>query len=112
VPLYLLAAWTLFTWGTRIRNAAGDHESLTAYIVPLVLVAIAVAAVVRAKRWGPLLVIASTLAWLIRVPMIWSGDWSIAFKVVHTTLAVIAWALAAWTVRAGASRGRRPVPVP
>jgi len=111
MPLYLLAAWTLFTWGTRIRNAVGDHESITAYMVPVVLIAIALAAVVRATRWGPLLVIAATLAWLLRVPMIWTGDWSIAFKVVHTTLAVITWALAAWTVRSRASRGRRPTPV-
>jgi hypothetical protein len=109
MPLYLLAAWTLFTWGTRIRNAAGDHESVTAYIVPSLLLLVAVAAVVRARRWGPLLVVASTVAWLVRVPAIWSGDWSIAFKVVHTTLAAISWALAAWTVRSGASRGRRPV---
>lgn len=108
MAVYLLAAWTLFTWGTRIRNAAGDHEALTAYIVPALLIAVAVMAIVRARRWGPLLVVASTVAWLWRVPIIWSGDWSIAFKVVHTGLAVITWLLAAWTVRSGASRGRRP----
>jgi hypothetical protein len=48
------------------------------------------------------------VAWLVRVPIIWFGDWSIGFNVVHTGLAVIAWALAAWTVRSGVSRGRRP----
>ena len=107
MALYVLAAWTLFTWGTRVRNAASDHEALTAYIVPVALLVIAVLAIVRARRWGPLLVVASTLAWLVRVPVILAGDYSIGFKIVHTMLAVISWALAAWTIRSGASRGRR-----
>jgi hypothetical protein len=112
MAIYVLAGWTLFTWGTRIRNAAGDHESLTAYIVPVALVAIALVAIARTRRWGPLLIIASSLAWLVRVPAILFGDYSIAFKVVHTTLALISWALAAWAVRSGSgSRARRPATV-
>lgn len=107
MAVYALAAWTVFTWGTRVRNAAGDHEPITAYIVPVVLVAIALAAVIRARRWGPLLVVASTVAWLVRVPIILVGDYSFAFKVVHTMLAVITWLLAAWTVRSGTT-ARRP----
>lgn len=107
MAVYALAAWTLFTWGTRIRNAAGDHEPITAYVVPAVLIAIALAAVVRARRWGPLLVVVSTVAWLVRVPFILAGDYSMGFKVVHTMLAVITWLLAAWAVRSGTT-GRRP----
>ena len=106
MAVYALAAFTLFTWGTRIRNAAGDHEPITAYVVPIALVVIALAAIVRAGRWGPLLVIAASLAWLVRVPFILVGDYSAGFKVVHTMLAVVTWLLAAWTVRSG-SRGAR-----
>lgn len=107
MAVYALAAWTLFTWGTRIRNASSDDEALTAYLLPLALIAIAVMTLVRARRWGPLLVITTTVAWLVRVPMILVSDHPIGFKVVHTMLAVISWALAAWSVRSG-SRGRRP----
>jgi hypothetical protein len=109
MAVYVLAGWTLFTWGTRIRNAAHDHEALTAFIVPLALVVLAGLTIVRARRWGPLLVIAASLAWLVRVPMIWADDHGIAFNVVHTMLAVVTWALAVWTVRSQA-RARRPVP--
>lgn len=106
MAVYALAAWTLFTWGTRIRNAVGDHEPITAYIVPAVLIVIALAAIARARRWGPLLVVAATVAWLVRVPFILAGDYSVGFKVVHTMLAVVTWLLAAWTVRSGTT-GRR-----
>ena len=109
MAVYALAAWTLFTWGTRVRNAAGDHEPITAYIVPVLLVALAVAAILRARRWGPLLAVVSTVAWLVRVPIILFGDYSSGFKVVHTMLAVITWLLAAWTVRSGTT-ARRPAP--
>jgi hypothetical protein len=107
MAVYVLALWTLFTWGTRIRNAAQDHEALTTYIVPLALIVLAGLAIVRARRWGPLLVIAVSLVWLVRVPLIWASDYGIGFKVVHTMLAVVTWVLAAWTVRSQ-GRARRP----
>jgi hypothetical protein len=44
---------------------------------------------------------------LVRVPFILANDHGVGFKVVHTALAVITWALAAWSLRAEA---RRPVP--
>ena len=102
VPIYLLAAWTLFTWGTRIRNAAQDDEGALAYVVPAALVVVAIAAIVRPARWGRLLALAASLAWLVRVPIILTADHEVGFKVVHTALAVITWALAAWTLRAEA----------
>jgi hypothetical protein len=40
------------------------------------------------------------------VPVILVGDYSAGFKVVHTALALITWALAWWTLRHPA---RRPV---
>lgn len=106
VPTYLLAAWTLFTWGTRIRNAAQDGEAALAFVVPIVLTVLAIMAVVRPRRWGRLLALAASLAWLVRTPFILLGGEGVAFKVVHTALAVITWALAAWTLRAEA---RHPV---
>jgi hypothetical protein len=99
IAAYALAAWTLFTWGTRIRNAAQDDEQALAFVIPVALVAIAVAAVARPRRWGRLLALAASLAWLVRVPIILAGDHGVGFKVVHTMLAVITWALAAWTLR-------------
>ncbi|HEX4904374.1 MAG TPA: hypothetical protein VFU93_02900 [Acidimicrobiales bacterium] len=96
---YALAAWTLFTWGTRIRNAAQDDEGALAFVVPVVLTVLAIMAIVRPRRWGRLLALAASLAWLVRVPIIVLGDEGVAFKVVHTALAVVTWALAAWTLR-------------
>lgn len=102
VPTYALAAWTLFTWGTRIRNAAQDDEGALAYVVPVALVVLALAAVVRPSRWARLLSLAASLAWLVRVPIILAADHEVGFKVVHTGLAVVTWALAVWTLRSEA----------
>ena len=107
MPTYLLAGWTLFTWGTRIRNAAQDDESALAFVVPVLLVVVAVAAIARPRRWTRLLGLASSLAWLVRVPVILTADHGVGFKIVHTALAVITWALAAWALRAAA---RHPAP--
>jgi hypothetical protein len=113
IPTYSLAAWTLFVWLTRMRNAAGADEALTAYILPVVLVVLACMALAAPRRWGPLLAIVASAVWLVRVPMILVADHDLPFKVVHTMLAVITWALAAWTVRSsGAARRGRPVRVP
>ena len=106
VATYALAAWTLFTWGTRIRNAAQDDEGALAFVLPAVLIVLAVLAVVRPRRWARLLALVASVAWLVRVPMILLSDHDASFKVVHTALAVITWLLAAWTLRA---EGRHPV---
>lgn len=108
VPTYLLAAWTLFTWGTRIRNAAQDDESALAFVLPVALVALTVLALVRPRRWTRLLALTVSAVWLVRVPMILAADHDAGFKVVHTGLAVVTWLLAVWALRAEA---RRPVPV-
>ena len=102
VSTYALAAWTLFTWGTRIRNAVQDEETAVAFVLPAVLVVLAVLAVVRPRRWARLLALATSLAWLVRVPMILLSDHDASFKIVHTALAVVTWLLAAWTLRAEA----------
>jgi hypothetical protein len=107
VPTYALAAWTLFVWLTRVRNASADDESITAFILPGLLVVLAGLALAKPRRWGRLLAIGASAVWLVRVPMILLADHDVPFKVVHTGLAVITWALAAWTLRAEA---RQAVP--
>jgi hypothetical protein len=102
IATYSLAAWTLFVWLTRVRNAVGDSEAITAFILPVLLVVLACLAVAKPRRWGRLLAIAASAVWLVRVPMILVADHDVPFKVVHTGLAVITWGLAAWTLRAEA----------
>jgi hypothetical protein len=104
---YALAAWTLFTWGTRIRNAAQDDESATAFVIPVLLVVLAVVAIAKPRRWTRLLALVVSAVWLVRVPMILAADHDVAFKVVHTGLAVVTWLLAAWALR---QEARRPAP--
>jgi hypothetical protein len=99
---YLLAAWTLFTWGTRIRNAVQDDESAAAFVLPAALVVLAVLAIARPRRWTRLLGLTVSAVWLVRVPMIIAGDHDAAFEAVHTALAVITWLLAAWALRSEA----------
>jgi hypothetical protein len=107
VPTYLLAAWTLFTWGTRIRNAAQDDESVLAFVLPVALVALTLLTIVKPRRWTRLLALTVSVVWLVRVPMILLADHGVGFKVVHTGLAVVTWALAGWALR---NEARRPAP--
>jgi hypothetical protein len=103
---YVLAGWTLFTWGTRIRNAVQDDEPLTAFVLPVLLTVLALLAIVKPRRWVRLLGLVVSAVWLVRVPMIVLADHDAAFTVVHTGLAVVTWALAAWALRSGASADR------
>jgi len=96
-------AWTAFTWGTRIRNAVQDDESAGAFVLPAVLLVLAVMAAVRPRRWTRLLALVVSAVWLVRVPMIVAGDHDVAFEVVHTALAVVTWLLAFWALRAEAT---------
>jgi len=107
VAIYTLAAWTLFVWGTRVRNALGDDERALVFVVPVVLGIIAIMAIVRPRRWGRLLALATSLAWLVRAPAILVGDYDAPFKVVHLGLAAVTWALAAWALT---TETRRPAP--
>lgn len=107
VATYVLAAWTLFIWGTRIRNAAQDDESALAFVLPAVLIVLAVLAVVKPRRWTRLFALVSIAVWLVRVPMIATADHDAAFIAVHAGLGVITWLLAWWALR---QEGRRPTP--
>ena len=99
------AAWTVFVWGTRIRNIARDGGTSLSLAVSVALVVLAVVvavSLVRAghPRWAvPTLAAATVVAWAVRAPQILLGDHSGAFKVVHTVLAVVSVALAVAAVR-------------
>ena len=100
IAAYALAAWTLFTWGLRVRNAIGDGDGALSFVAPAILLVLAVLTVVRWRRWAPLLAIASIVAWLIRLPILLTNGHGAAFVIVHCALAVIAWVLAALVIRA------------
>jgi len=99
IAAYLLALWTLFTWGLRVRNAVADGDGVLSFVAPVLLVVLALLTLVRARRWAPLLAIASILAWLVRVPIMLTNDHETAFLVVHVGLAVATWVLAALVIR-------------
>ena len=100
-----LAGWTVFIWGTRVRNIARDGGGGLSLLVALGMVALAAlvaVALVRdgTPRWAvPALAAATVAAWAVRVPVILLGDHGTAFKVVHTVLAVVSVALAVAALR-------------
>jgi len=95
-----LALWSLFVWGVRIRNAAGD---LGATVLSVTFVALAVAVLVtRGGRWSTVALAAwTTLVWAVRVvDIILLSDHEAAFKAVHGMLALVSIALAVFAARA------------
>jgi hypothetical protein len=101
-----LALWTLFTWGTRIRNVvADDAAGMGDLVVPVGLTALAVAALVDRRRGGRALALATVVVWAVRVPLVLAHDHSGSFKLVHVVLAAISVGLAAAVLR------RRPAAV-
>ena len=99
--------WTLFVWFTRVRNAASDDESVTAYVLPAVMIVLACLALAKPRRWTRLFALVSIAVWLVRVPMIALADHDAAFVVVHAGLGVLTVVLAVWALRREA---RRPAP--
>jgi hypothetical protein len=105
-----LAGWTVFIWGTRVRNIARDGGGGLSLLVALGMVALAAlvaVALVRdgTPRWAvPALAAATVAAWAVRVPVILLGDHGAAFKVVHTVLAVVSVALAVAALRRAGAR--------
>jgi len=108
----LLAGWTVFVWGTRVRNIARDGGGTFSLLVALALVALGVLVAVSLLRDGeprwavPALAAATVTAWAIRTPMILLGDHGFAFKAVHTALALVSIALAAAAWRSSEARQR------
>jgi hypothetical protein len=126
-----LVAWTFLVWTTRIANIwrdgdldTGERWGRTLLALSFTILAIAVAlALVRGLRQATVVVVGAlatwTLAvWVLRGVGILVADHDLAFKAIHTALAVVSIALAvlAWrearepalpTTAAEVSAGRR-----
>jgi hypothetical protein len=127
-PVFALAAWSAFVWGTRISNAWNDATATTATkvgatVLSLSVLALAVASVavvVRARRRslrsGERRVVQvfagwTAIVWIVRAVEITFADYSAnpaitnstGFKIVHVVLGAISIALAAlsWQDRRG-----------
>ena len=109
--VWVLVAWTLLVWGSRVRNIFADDELVgfdraVSLGVALTLVGAAVAVAVAVRRsssWLPIalgvLVVVGIARWTIRGPIILGSDeWDVGFKVVHTVLwlVTVALSLLAW----------------
>ena len=95
-PALVLALWSLFVWGVRIRNAAGEMGPT---LVAVTFVALAVAVLVTRGGRLPTLALAGWTAavWVVRlVDIALLSDHEAAFVVVHAVLAAVSFALAAW----------------
>jgi hypothetical protein len=101
-----LAAWSVFVWGTRIKNDWSDQHASTASklgttLLSLSFIVLAIAAVVIVRRardrdWTPsearvLRVFAgwTTTVWLVFGTLILVHHHPWAFKAVHVTLGLI-----------------------
>ena len=115
-PIAVFAAWSGYVWVTRIANAwsATSDETATAKAISTVtavalLVGAVAAVAILARARSRAFVAAETLVlrtfaaltvavWAVRVPLIvLDADHNVAFKVVHTALALLSVGLAALT---------------
>lgn len=120
IAVYAFAAWTLFVWGTRVRNIVEDQGSTFDLVVALALAALGVAVAVAARKGAlaPVLavaVVATVAVWALRLPLIvFDAEHGGAFKAVHAALALVSvgLGLAAWRTTAfwPADRKRRRRP--
>lgn len=91
-------AWTALTWGGRIRLLTDTEQadpSNWARIGGSILIGLAAAAVLvwmaggQVERWVlTVFAIWSTVIWLRSLVTVWAGDNPMAFKLVHTVLAI------------------------
>jgi hypothetical protein len=101
-------AWTFFVWTTRLANIwrdssldTGDKIGRTGLALSFTLLAVAVVIALWRRAPRATLVSVGALAgwsvavWVVRDARIVLADHDVAFKVVHTVLAVVSIALAA-----------------
>ncbi len=111
----VFVGWSLFVWGTRLRNIASDGELAgfelvwrTSLAVALFGFALLAGAALIAERFsarvsrtqlrGPIAALAglTVFTWVLRGISIALADHSAAFVAVHLVLAVVSIGLAAW----------------
>lgn len=106
----VIAAWTLLSWGGRIRLLTELEQDLGNWLRiggSLVVGAAAVAVLLLAEgsgleRWTLTVFAAwSTVLWFRSLTSVWTGDQSMAFKTVHTVLAVGFFFLSYQAIRLG-----------
>ncbi|MEY2453076.1 MAG: hypothetical protein QOD92_2650 [Acidimicrobiaceae bacterium] len=85
-------AWTAFVWAGRIRNGGS-------VLLAVSFLALAAVALWQRGRWITALVVWTIAVWAIRTPQILVADHPVAFKIVHTVLALVSIALAALVQR-------------
>ena len=105
------ALWTVFVWGTRVRNIGNDDtmgggEKALAFLVCVVFIGAAFAMLAllvtrqsaRLRVVLPVFAIATVGWWAVRSVFIVVHDHSMAFRVVHIVLGIISsvLAVAAW----------------
>jgi hypothetical protein len=110
-----IAAWTLLSWGGRIRLLTDAEQGDLANWVRIggsLIVGLAAAAVIfwaqgsGVERWVLTLFAAWSVAlWARSLITVWGGDQSLAFKTVHTVLAAGFFVLALLALRVGWAPG-------
>lgn len=92
---YALALWTLFVWGTRIKNADG---SVAVILFALTFVLGALLVLATKAHALPVVMLAgwTVIVWVVRIPdiLFFSPERSGAFKVVHVAIGMVSLALA------------------
>lgn len=106
-----IAAWTLLTWGGRVRLLTdaeqGDLANWLRIGGSILVGALAVAVLLLAQgsgleRWMLTFFAAwSSVIWLRSLISVWAGSESMAFKLVHTVLAAGFFVLAYLALRVG-----------
>lgn len=124
-PALALSAWTVLVWTTRIRNIWTDDSLTTsgqlwrtalagAFTVFAVVTAGAWLRARRADRatssflpvWIRAFAVWTIVVWSIRAVQIGGAGHGVAFKAVHTMLAIVSVGLALWAAREAASAPR------
>jgi hypothetical protein len=103
VPL-ALPIWTLLIWTTRIRNIVTGDWSAIDLLVPIGLTVLAVVALVDRRRGVSALAAATVAVWAVRLPLVLVHHHGVAFKLVHTVLALVSFGLAYGSWRAVSRR--------
>ncbi len=116
-PALALSAWTFLVWTTRIRNIWTDDDLTTpgqvwrtALACVFTVFAVGVVVLWRRNRdaatWVRAFAAWTIGVWAIRAVQIGMADHGVAFKVVHTVLAIVSTVLALWADRAATAAAR------